>query len=164
MKSGTETAAVETKGAGRLASLDAVRGFDMFFIMGGEGLVVALAALFCFPDFGKSFDHVPWDGLQFMDTIFPTFLFLAFYAVIDVLGFVKWSFPLKVIGMNSIAIYMAQVVIGGWKANDFLFSWAWRHLPESCGDLKRVLMNLGYTVVCWLFLYFLYRKNTFLKV
>ena len=95
---------------------------------------------------------------------YSTFLFLAFYAVIDVLGFVKWSFPLKVIGMNSIAIYMAQVVIGGWKANDFLFSWAWRHLPESCGDLKRVLMNLGYTVVCWLFLYFLYRKNTFLKV
>ncbi|MBQ3315419.1 MAG: hypothetical protein II894_00315 [Bacteroidales bacterium] len=57
------------------------------------------------------------------------FLFLAFYAVIDVLGFVKWSFPLKVIGMNSIAIYMAQVVID-----------------------------------CWLFLYFLYRKNVFLKV
>ena len=46
------------------------------------------------------------------------FLFLAFYAVIDVLGFVKWSFPLKVIGMNSIAIYVAQVVIDGWKAND----------------------------------------------
>ena len=57
------------------------------------------------------------------------FLFLAFYAVIDVLGFVKWPFPLKVIGMNSIAIYVAQVVID-----------------------------------CWLCLYFLYRKNIFLKV
>ena len=77
MKSGTGTTATESKGTGRLASLDAVRGFDMLFIMGGEGLVVALAALFGFPDFGKSFDHVPWDGLQFMDTIFPTFLFLA---------------------------------------------------------------------------------------
>ena len=95
---------------------------------------------------------------------YSTFLFLAFYAIVDVLGFAKWSFPLKVIGMNSIAIYMAQVVIGGWKANDFLFSWAWRYLPESCGDLKRVLINLGYTIVCWLFLYFLYRKNIFLKV
>ena len=28
----------------RLASLDALRGFDMLFIMGGEGLVYAVAA------------------------------------------------------------------------------------------------------------------------
>ena len=93
-----------------------------------------------------------------------TLLFLAFYTVIDVWGFVKWSFPLKVIGMNSIAIYMAQSVIGAGQANDFLFGWSWRMLPDSCGELKLVFMTLGYTVVCWLFLYFLYRKNTFLKV
>ena len=60
---------------------------------------------------------------------YSTALFLAFYAVIDVLGFGKWAFPLKVIGMNSIAIYMAQPVIGADKANDFLFGWAWRHMP-----------------------------------
>jgi predicted acyltransferase len=61
----------------RLASLDAARGFDMFFIMGGEGLVVSIAALLGFPEFHASFGHVPWDGLNFMDTVFPTFLFLA---------------------------------------------------------------------------------------
>ena len=95
---------------------------------------------------------------------YSALLFLAFYAVIDVWGYTKWSFPLKVIGMNSIAIYMAQSVIGAGHANDFLFSWAWRHLPESCANLKVAMMNLGYVAVCWLFLYFLYRKNTFLKV
>ena len=58
-------------------SLDALRGFDMFWIMGGEGLIVVLAALFGFPGFHPSFDHVPWEGLHFMDTVFPTFLFLA---------------------------------------------------------------------------------------
>ena len=61
----------------RLMSLDALRGFDMFWIMGGEGLLCTLAALFGFPEFHKSFGHVPWDGLQFMDTVFPTFLFMA---------------------------------------------------------------------------------------
>lgn len=61
----------------RLQSLDALRGFDMFFIMGGETLIVALAALFGFPEFEKSFGHVPWHGLNFMDTVFPLFLFLA---------------------------------------------------------------------------------------
>ena len=61
----------------RLMSLDAFRGFDMFWIMGGEGLLCTIAALFGFPNFGKSFGHVPWEGLQFMDTVFPTFLFMA---------------------------------------------------------------------------------------
>ena len=61
----------------RLASLDALRGFDMFWIMGGEALVYAIAALCGCPDFQKHFGHVPWEGLQFMDTVFPTFLFMA---------------------------------------------------------------------------------------
>ena len=47
----------------RLMSLDAFRGFDMFWIMGGEGLLCTLAALFGFPEFHKSFGHVPWEGL-----------------------------------------------------------------------------------------------------
>lgn len=58
-------------------SLDALRGFDMLFIMGGEELVYAVAALLGSPDFAGSFGHVPWDGLQFMDTVFPLFLFMA---------------------------------------------------------------------------------------
>lgn len=363
----------------RLASLDAVRGFDMFFIMGGEELVVAFAALFGFSNFAASFGHVPWDGLHFMDIVFPTFLFLAgvtfpfsvaksrengasnaqivlkafrrcvllvilglihdgpllrfdfasmrvwsvlgriglawfaaallylgfrtktriglaaffltgtvlvtrftlapdaaagvspfsmegnfgcwldrtltgghthqplfdpegfagivpaivtamlgtfvgelvrshsarpkrlvcelavlvgllgaaglavslvspinkalwspsfvlvvgcistffflfFYLLIDVWGLTKWAFPLKVIGMNSIAIYMAQSIIGAHKANEALFSWAWRHLSFGNAALEGVFYHLGYALVCWLFLYFLYRKNIFLKV
>ena len=63
--------------SGRLASLDALRGFDMLFIMGGEGLVCAVAAALGFPDFKASFGHVEWHGLQFMDVIFPLFLFMA---------------------------------------------------------------------------------------
>ena len=61
----------------RLASLDALRGFDMLFIMGGEGLVYAVAAALGHPDFKASFGHVEWHGLQFMDVIFPLFLFMA---------------------------------------------------------------------------------------
>lgn len=61
----------------RLMSLDAFRGFDMFWIMGGEALICTIAALFGNPDFHRSFGHVAWDGLQFMDTVFPTFLFMA---------------------------------------------------------------------------------------
>ena len=64
----------------RLLSLDALRGFDMFFIMGGASLFVALATLFpnsFFQAIGGQMDHVEWDGLTHHDTIFPLFLFIA---------------------------------------------------------------------------------------
>ena len=49
----------------------------MSFIMGGDMLIIALAALFGIPNFEEAFDHVPWHGLHFMDCVFPTFLFIA---------------------------------------------------------------------------------------
>ena len=65
----------------RLESLDALRGFDMFFITGGATLLTVIAAFF--PDstawqaIAKQMEHVPWDGLVHHDTIFPLFLFIA---------------------------------------------------------------------------------------
>ena len=64
----------------RLMSLDALRGFDMFFIMGLSGLIVNLCALFpCgFSEMlSEQMGHVAWNGLRHHDTIFPLFLFLA---------------------------------------------------------------------------------------
>lgn len=64
----------------RLVSLDALRGFDMFWIMGGEGIFTGLALLTGWPVF-KWFDeqltHVAWHGFHFYDMIFPLFLFIA---------------------------------------------------------------------------------------
>lgn len=63
----------------RLVSIDALRGFDMFWIIGGDALARAIAA------WSKSrggdvvrqqLDHVPWEGFRFYDLIFPLFLFL----------------------------------------------------------------------------------------
>ncbi len=63
----------------RLLSLDALRGFDMFFIMGGAVLIRAICAALGAPNcaFANQFRHVPWAGLAFQDTIFPLFLFIA---------------------------------------------------------------------------------------
>ncbi len=64
----------------RLHSLDALRGFDMFWIMGGEGIFVGLASLTGWPVFqwwAGQLEHVPWHGFHFYDMIFPLFLFIA---------------------------------------------------------------------------------------
>ncbi len=67
-------------GTKRLHSLDALRGFDMFWIMGGSGIFAGLATLTNWPPlvwWQGQLEHVEWHGFQFMDMIFPLFLFIA---------------------------------------------------------------------------------------
>jgi predicted acyltransferase len=64
----------------RLYSLDALRGFDMFWIMGGEAIFAGLASLTGWPVlkwWAVQLEHVPWHGFHFYDMIFPLFLFIA---------------------------------------------------------------------------------------
>ena len=64
----------------RLLSLDTLRGFDMFFIMGGGSLLLALASFLpedCRAIVTEQMGHKEWNGLAFYDLIFPLFLFLA---------------------------------------------------------------------------------------
>lgn len=72
---------LETKPSGRrLLSLDALRGFDMFWIMGGEDIVKAAAVLTTWPwlvSFAGQFHHPEWNGFTLYDLIFPLFLFMA---------------------------------------------------------------------------------------
>jgi len=67
-------------GGQRLRSLDALRGFDMFWIAGGGALFVALANLTEWPVllwWKTQLTHVEWHGFRFEDMIFPLFLFIA---------------------------------------------------------------------------------------
>jgi len=64
----------------RLASVDALRGFDMFWIIGGEALFLPLFALtgWSLFHFGHGqMQHTPWHGFSFYDLIFPLFIFLS---------------------------------------------------------------------------------------
>jgi predicted acyltransferase len=64
----------------RLHSLDALRGFDMLWIIGGNAIVVAWADSndWAWLDWAKSqTEHVEWHGFSFWDLIFPLFLFVA---------------------------------------------------------------------------------------
>jgi predicted acyltransferase len=63
----------------RLMSLDALRGFDMFWIVGGDALVGALRKLSDGPviqGLAGQLDHVAWAGFHFEDLIFPMFVFI----------------------------------------------------------------------------------------
>ncbi len=62
----------------RLTSIDALRGFDMFWIAGGDDIARALTRWWGTPQsktLGDQFEHVEWEGFRFYDLIFPLFLF-----------------------------------------------------------------------------------------
>jgi len=64
---------------GRLLSLDALRGFNMFFITGGEALLIALSLLVTGHEgswLAIQMTHVDWIGLRLYDCIFPLFVFI----------------------------------------------------------------------------------------
>src|SRR6476659_7382026 len=76
----SHTAATPAPPSQRLYSLDALRGFDMFWIMGAEEIVHTLAKATGSPfwnGFSNQLTHPAWNGFHFYDLIFPLFLFIA---------------------------------------------------------------------------------------
>jgi predicted acyltransferase len=63
----------------RILSIDALRGFDMFWITGGDAFSIAFFTFLGTPFFGKlalQLEHPAWAGFRFYDLIFPLFLFI----------------------------------------------------------------------------------------
>jgi predicted acyltransferase len=64
----------------RLLSIDALRGFDMFWILGAESLFAALFIVTGWPIlavFAEQMQHTAWHGFRAYDLIFPLFIFLS---------------------------------------------------------------------------------------
>ncbi len=127
----------------RLLSIDALRGFDMFFIMGLAALVKALCLLE--PGGEESWlyqqmCHAKWDGFFQHDTIFPLFLFIA-----------GISFPFSLAksrekGLGRGRIYgnilrRALLLI--------LFGWLYNRLCDLEFEKMRWLSVLGRIGVAW---------------
>jgi predicted acyltransferase len=63
----------------RVVSIDALRGFDMFWIIGGGAVFSSLAKVYSHPiteTIERQLEHVKWEGFHFEDLIFPLFLFI----------------------------------------------------------------------------------------
>src|SRR5437773_9697312 len=73
----------------RLMSLDALRGFDMFWIIGAgssiDGLNKATATGIT-SAMADQLDHVDWEGFHFYDLIFPLFVFIVGVSLVFSLG------------------------------------------------------------------------------
>jgi predicted acyltransferase len=87
-------------------------------------------------------------------------LFALFYYIIDVRGYYKWSFFFRVIGMNSIFIYISPIFIN----YSYIAKASLRWIGQLSGTYEVPVMGICTVFVSWLVLYFMYKKNIFIKV
>lgn len=92
-------------------------------------------------------------GLSFL-------LITLFYFVIDVKGYKRWAFWLKVIGMNSITVYLGVHFFSFDRlANRFVFG-----LEQFLGAYYLLIQSLTALIIIYVILYWMYKKGTFIKI
>jgi predicted acyltransferase len=128
--------------------------------MAGAGIVSLIVAQIWNLDF--PINKNMWSSSFVLHTTGLSLLLLAvFFYIIDVRGYKKWAFFFKVIGMNSILIYISVRFINWQYTTNALFKW----LEQLAGDpYNIVVMAMCMIFIKWLFLYLLYKKNIFLRV
>ena len=87
-----------------------------------------------------------------------------FYALVEIKGWQRWAFPLVVIGMNSIAVYVMS-----WTMEPFVRGALDRHFGRALSALsgptfQPVVQGFAVLLVFWLILFWMYRRKIFLRI
>lgn len=93
----------------RLMSLDAFRGFTMFWLLGGKAFVVAVATLAGLDFVLYQLGHSAWEGVRYYDLVWPSFMLMVGMAV-------PFSFARR-----SLVQTRSQLMLTAWKRAIILF-------------------------------------------
>jgi len=91
-------------------------------------------------------------------------LLAGFYAICDAAGWKAWSFPLRVIGMNSIAAYCMAELLQRFIGDSLITHFG--RLPfEVLGPAYEPLVHgAAILAILWLILFWMYRRKIFLRI
>ncbi|HSQ54741.1 MAG TPA: hypothetical protein VLM40_03270, partial [Gemmata sp.] len=93
------------------------------------------------------------------------FLILAaFYTVTDWMGFVSWSFPLLVIGANSIVAYCMAHLIEHFVVKSFQIHLGPNVFRYFGPKYEPLVTGIALLCVFWLILFWMYRKRVFVRI
>lgn len=137
----------------RLACLDALRGWDMFWIIGADRVIRALGSgsdnSFLLA-LREQFEHVEWEGCRFYDLIFPLFLFMIGVSI-------PYSYSKRLAAGESkrtlyrhILVRAAIMVFFGMMITGNLLSLNYARLDISYSVLQ--VLAIGYVVASILYL------------
>jgi predicted acyltransferase len=103
-----------------------------------------------------------WSSSFALVTIgYSTLLLALFYLLIDVLDFTKWAKFFAVIGTNSIIVYLGTSIIDCKYTSQSIVGGFIKIVPVGWQD---IILCTGMVFLQWLILYWLYRRNIFIKV
>lgn len=135
--------------ANRLLALDALRGFDMFWIVGADAIGGALHNLHGGPALhfvAGQMEHVAWEGFHFYDLIFPLFVFMVGAAIplsLDkLLATGGRAEALLRIARRTVLLFLLGLFYYGGVAQE----------PRLLGVLQRIALCYGATSVLYLWL------------
>lgn len=92
------------------------------------------------------------------------FMMAAFFYIMDVMNWKRWAFPLTVIGMNSIAIYVMVHLFDG-----FIGSALTTHLGKTPfavlgASFAPMLHGAAVLLILWLILLWMHRRKLYLRI
>jgi predicted acyltransferase len=89
------------------------------------------------------------------------YMLAAFYWIIDFEGHKRWAFPLVVVGMNSIAMYCMSQLMKPWVHQTLATHFGKEVFTGTYGPIWE---SLGTLAVFWLFCWWLYRRQFFIRI
>ncbi len=140
--------AAPARAHGRLMSVDALRGFDMIWIIGGADLVRALAVMTGQTWLVPQMEHVDWEGLHFYDVIFPLFIFIVgvslVFSLSKTLAQAGIGEALKRICRRGVLLYLLGFICSGGFGNE------WPNI-HFMGVLQRIAAAYFFTALIFCF-------------
>jgi predicted acyltransferase len=138
--------------ADRLMSLDALRGFDMMWIVGADALGHALGQMNAGPlvqTVATQLDHVAWAGFRFYDLIFPLFVFMIGVAITFSLGRLverqgRRAAVLRIVRRTCLLYLLGLFYYGGISKGFDHIRWL--------GVLQRLALCYGFAGICFVYL------------
>lgn len=137
-------------------SLDALRGFDMFWIVGGEEVFHALSQATVGKPYHRPFEfmawqltHKTWEGFGFYDLIFPMFVFMVGASLVFSLGKLiatkgRERALLRVI-VRGVTLYLLGLVYYAWSYKGY-------HDVRLMGVLQRIALAYLFAGLLFCFL------------
>ena len=146
--------------AGELLSSKSFSGNRKTLLLLAAGLG-ALALTFCWKPWCPVNKKIWTSTFVLASAAYAFFTLALFYWIIDVRGWRRWAFFFRVIGMNAITIYLTMRFVQFRAMSNFFFSGV---AGLGDGAWAKVVLITGQIALEWLFLWWLYRKDTFLRV
>jgi heparan-alpha-glucosaminide N-acetyltransferase len=127
----------------------------------GAAAIAAFAIGLALEPFNPMVKRLWTASFTFFSAGWVILMLMGLYWIVDVKQLRKWTFPMIVLGMNSIFIYSFAQVLRGWLNHGLeVFTGNFWYL----GELGAIPQNILVLAVMWSLCYWLYKRNLFFKI